>query len=115
MLLEQCCNSQDLYSDVGCAYIHWVPISYIGAHAWEATFSSDPYYLGLGDIPVLRYYHDKYIHDNIIASILMMTMQTITPLLPSIPLLAEKCSRCKFETSCLHNVVHSYYRQYHKY
>ena len=79
--------------------------------------------LGLGDIPVLQYYHDKYIHDNIITNILTYcdnrandnTATTINTTTTK-PLLAKKCS--KLETSCLRNVVHRYYRQYcqyHKY
>ena len=64
--------------------------------------------LVLGDIPVIRYYRDKYIHDNIIVSILAHCdnrANDITAITANTtctkPLSTVSSSRYKLETSCL--------------
>ena len=65
-------------------------------------------WLVLGDIPVIRYYRDKYIHDNIIASILTYhanrandNTAITTNTTSTKPLSTVSISRYKLETSCL--------------
>ena len=68
--------------------------------------------VGLGNIPVLRYYHDKYV---IITSVLTYrancanynTTTTINATSTK-PLPAEKYSRYKLETSCLQCSIYHY-------
>ena len=64
--------------------------------------------LGLGDIPVLRYYRDKYIHDNIIMSILAYrdnrannNTATTVDTTSTKSLSAIQCSICNLKTSSL--------------
>ena len=66
------------------------------------------YTVGLSNILVLRYYHDKYIHDNITASILAYrnnhandSTATTIDTASTKPLSAMQCSRCNLKTSSL--------------
>ena len=78
---------------------NYVLKSYIEENGHYRTMLS----VGLGDIPVLRYYCDKYIHDNIIASILAYcdncanNTPTTIDTVSTKPQSVMQCSRCNFK------------------